>query len=306
MRKAKTIFGSDLEGDAFQSVMSHLPEGWRLYPNLPLSQLVRVGKDELSPAEWDLYLKTSIDFTLVSADSSPSLLIAFDGMGGGFSSSEKYIQKQTTRDPRRAAKMDFKLRICHSVDLPLIVVSFRETRPCTRDGVLCIINGIAAQHVARKVYHHTIREWDSEKRGHDKTWDEMMWDLAELDAKTQIDSDPFLKRMSVIWDQFAATGVKVSLESLFDPDVLTSMRAKTPFESVGCRFTATGDALHKPVVAEVWVRNWAGEELQGLLSQDAHVKSGVNPIRVAWNIAECVGREQVLDELRQVTGPVLQ
>ena len=112
-------------------------------------------------------------------------------MGGGFSSSDKYIQKRETRDPNRSAKLDFKLRTCGAVGLPLIVISFDETNPCTRDGTLSIINSIAAQHVATKVYNKTIQQWDSEKRGKGKSLDEIMWDLAELDSKTQHESAPF-------------------------------------------------------------------------------------------------------------------
>jgi hypothetical protein len=297
MRKAKSIVGSEPEGKAFQSIALHLPEGWRVYPNLPLSQLVRVGKHELPQSDWDLYLKTSIDFTLVDAENSPSLLIQFDGMGGGFSSSDKYVQIRETRDPNRSAKLNFKLRMCNSIQLPLIVVSFDETHPCTRDGMLSVINGIAAQHVARKVYQNTIQEWDSENRGEGKTYDEMIWDLAELDAKTQFESDPFLKRLASESERFISTGVQTAWENLFDPDILTAMRNKVPFESVGCRFTVTGGGLSEPVVTVVWVRNWAGEEMSGILSSDLPIKSGVNPLRVAENIARCLGQERVLEIL---------
>jgi Protein of unknown function (DUF2726) len=300
MRKAKTIFGSDPEGKAFQSIKSHLPEGWQVYPNLPFSQVVRVGKHEVSASEWDLYLKTSVDFTLVDGDINPSLIIEFDGMGGGFSSSDTYIQKWTTRDPNRSAKLNFKLRTCGAVGLPLMVISFDEAGPCTRDGTLSIINGIAAQHVATNVYKKIIQQWDSENRGRGKTYDEMMWDLARLDAKTQYESDPFLKRMAADWDRFVATGVGVSMEPLFNPEILTAMREKVPFESVGCRITAEGGGLPEPVVAVVWVRNWAGEELAGLLSPDLPVKNGVNPLRVAENIARCLGQERVLEVLGQL------
>lgn len=195
MRKAKTVFGSDPEGDAFRSLALHLPEGWAVYPNLPLAQLVRIGRQEISESEWDLYLKTSVDFTLVEAGRTPSLLIEFDGMGGGFSSFDKYVQMRMTTDPNRSAKLNFKLRICGKVDLPLLVISFEETHPCTRDGMLSIINSIAAQHVATKVKQKTIQQWDSEGRGDGKSTDEMMWELARLDAVTQTEFDPFLQRL---------------------------------------------------------------------------------------------------------------
>jgi hypothetical protein len=186
-----------------------------VYPNVPLSQIVRVGKHELSATDWDLYLKTSVDFVLVDPVARPSLAVEFDGMGGGFSSSTTYVQVRPTRDPKR-------------------------------------------------------------------------------EAKIQCEMDPFLRRCSQQYERFAATRSRVSIEPLFDPDIVTHMRQKVPFESVGCRFTAEVEVLPRPVSMVVWVRNWAGEELSGILSAECPVKSGVNPLCVAQNIAECLGQEQVL------------
>jgi hypothetical protein len=170
MRKAKTIFGSGPEGKAFQSNALQLPQGWAVYPNLPLSLLVRAGKHEISESDWDLYLKTSVDFTLVEGEGDPSLIVEFDGMGQGFNSSTTYVQFQQTRDPNRKAKLDFKLRVCDCVELPLMVISFPEIAPCTRDGLLSIVNGIVAQHIATKTYRTTIQQGilkvaGKEKRG---------------------------------------------------------------------------------------------------------------------------------------------
>jgi hypothetical protein len=297
MRKAKTIFGSHPESTAFQSITLHLPQGWAVYPNLPLSQIVRVGKHEVSQGEWEVYLKTSVDFTLVEGKGDPSLVVEFDGMGEGFSSSNTYIQFRQTRDSNRKAKLDFKLRLCERVGLPLLVISFPEIASCTRDGLLSIVNGIVAQHIATKTYQNTMQQWDSEGRGQGKTSDEMLWDVARLDGQTQCDFDPFLKRMSDHYDRFLASGVKWRLESLSDPDQLTAMRANVPFESVGARYTVEGGSLPHPVVTIVWVRNWIGKELFHDLDPCAHVKSGANPLRIAWNIAQCLGQERVLEVL---------
>jgi hypothetical protein len=299
MCKAKTIFGSNPEGAAFQSIGLHLPQGWAVYPNLPLSQLVRVGKHELSGDEWELYLKTSVDFTLVEGEGNPSLIVEFDGMGEGFSSSTTYIQFRQTRDPNRKAKLDFKLRLCDGVGLPLLVISFPETAPCTRDGLLSIVNGLFAQHIATKTYQDTIKQWDSEGRGQGQTWDAISWDLARLDGQTQCDFDPFLKRMSDHYERFVAAGVKSRLESLSQPDQLTAMRGGVAFESVGARFTVEGGGLEEPVVTVVWVRNLIGKELFYDLDPCAHVKCGVNPLRIAWNIAQCLGQERVLEVLKK-------
>jgi hypothetical protein len=303
MRMAKTIFGSDGEKEAFHAIALALPSAWSVYPNLPLSQIVRVGKHELTATDWDLYLKTSVDFVLVDAMARPSLAIEFDGMGGGFSSSKTYIQKRPTRDPKREAKLQFKLHLCDKVDLPLMVISFEETRPCTDDTTLTVLSSIAAQHVATKTYKETIAKWDTEGRGAGKTWNEILWELADLDAKTQNEMDPFLRRRADQYKRFAAAHLRVSIKSLFDPNVLTHMRQKVPFESVGCRFTAKGGALPHAVTVVVWVRNWAGAELSGALSSDCPVKSGVNPLRIAQNIAECLGQEQALRMIDEKESP---
>ena len=125
----------------------------------------------------------------------------------------------------------------------------------------------------------------------------MSWDLAQLDGKTQCDFDPFLKRMSAQYERFVATGVKWRWKPVSQPDQLTAMRTEVPFESVGIRFTAEGGGLATPVVAIVWVRNWIGKELFYDLDPCAHVKSGANPLRIALNIAQCLGQERVLEIL---------
>jgi len=85
---AKSIFGSVGEREAFRAIECSLPSGGSVYPNLPFSQLVRIGKHEFtSENEWDLYLKTSVDFVLVDQEGHPSFGIEFDGLGRGFSSS---------------------------------------------------------------------------------------------------------------------------------------------------------------------------------------------------------------------------
>ncbi len=64
MRKARTIFGSSSEKRAFEAITAQLPEGWTLFPNVPLPQIIEAKKNELKNGEWDFYLKTSIDCVL--------------------------------------------------------------------------------------------------------------------------------------------------------------------------------------------------------------------------------------------------
>jgi hypothetical protein len=240
MHKAKTIFGSVSEKRAFEAISSQLPQGWTLYPSVPFSHIVKAEKGELKAGEWDCYLKTSVDFVLTSPTCEPSLALDFDGLGEGFSLGETYVQARATEDPYRSLKINFKLRLCRAVTLPLLVISFEEVRVLCPDDARTIVHSIVGQHIADRVYRDTIRRWDGERRAVGKDPDDMMWELAQLKAELQHRYDPFRAGLEAGYDEFQRLGVAMTLEPLFQPDVLTALRSNQPFESVGCRFTAQG------------------------------------------------------------------
>lgn len=100
MKKATTIFGSNSERRAFETINKHLPSGWRLYGNTPLSQIVEIRKVELTEKKWNYYLKASVDFVLTNPTHKPVLAIEFDGLGEGYSSGKRYIlERQLEEDP---------------------------------------------------------------------------------------------------------------------------------------------------------------------------------------------------------------
>jgi hypothetical protein len=72
------------------------------------------------------------------------------------------------------------------------------------------------------------------------------------------------------------------------------MRTKQPVESVGCRFAAHGGNVTDPVTLTAWVRNFAGDEFGTILSADAPVRYGVNPLRVAESVAWYLGVKKTL------------
>ena len=295
MRKARTVFGSASEERAFHAITAQLPDGWNVYPNVPLSQIVDVEKNELRPREWDFFLKTSVDFVLTSPSSEPSLALEFDGLGDGFSLGDIYIQARPTDDPHRSLKLNFKLRLCRDVNLPLLVISFEETRTLRGDDALAVVHSIVGQHIASRVYQETVERWDAEGRGAGKSRSEMEWELAKLQSTLQHRFDPFRAGLESGWDEFQQLGVRMSLEPLFKPDILTAMRQNEPFESVGCRFIAKGGSLPASVLQVVWVRNFAGRELSGILSPELPITTGVNPLRVAENVAWYLGQKRALE-----------
>ena len=89
--------------------------------------------------------------------------------------------------------------------------------------------------------------------------------------------------------------VAMSLEPLIQPDLLAALRTGQPFDSIGCRFVARGGKLSSPVIQVVWVRNFAGSELSGILSPELSISTGVNPLRVAENVAWYFGQTRALE-----------
>lgn len=295
MKKADTIFASKSEQRAFKIIQAELPAGWSLYPNMPLSQLVKIQNDEISEIEWDFYLKSSVDFVLVTPRDKLSLAIEFDGLAGGFSSGAIYQPATPNPDPIRNKKISFKLQVCRRVDLPLLVISFDEIEALPGEDVLRIAHGLVAQHIIRLKMQSKIRHWDENDRARGKVVDEMLWDMAEAETSLQHRYDPFRKGLEAFWEKFSRANVQWSLEPVSRPDLLQALQTKHPLESVGCRFTARGGELGVPVMVTVWIRNFAGEELGYVLSADVPVAGTVNPLRVAENAAWYLGAKRVVE-----------
>ena len=181
MKKATTIFGSKSERRAFEAIDKHLPAGWKLYGNTPLSQIVEIRKGEVPDKRWDYYLKASVDFVLTNPTHEPALAIEFDGLGEGYSSGKTYIlERQSEEDPYRELKTNFKLDVCYAVGLPLIVISFEEIEHITNDETVSIVNSMVGLHIAMREYRDTIQEWDRQGKGIGKTCEELLWDDGRL------------------------------------------------------------------------------------------------------------------------------
>ena len=158
MKKSTTVFGSKSERRAFTAIEAHVPEGFKLYPNLPLSQVIEVDRNEISPVEWDFYLKSSVDFVLTDRRDEPVLAIEFDGLAGGFNSGLKYQPARVASDPNRSTKIESKLAMCFKSGLPLYVISFDEIDALPGEDSLRIVHGIIAQQLVRGDMEEKIRQ----------------------------------------------------------------------------------------------------------------------------------------------------
>lgn len=296
MKKSNIIFGSNSELKAYEAIDKHLPEGWRLYANTPLSQIVEIGRNELTEKKWNFYLKSSVDFVLTNIDHEPVLAVEFDGLGGGYSASNKYVlAQQVENDQYRELKMNFKINTCFSVGLPLIVISFEEIKQLSGDDILSLVNSIIGSHIVSREYSKTIEQWDREGRGKGKTFEEMLWEDSELRTELRIKNDPFLSNLERIYEEFEKLGASCSVTSLSKPDIMTALREKKPFESVASRYIVKGGKLPIPVIMTVWVRNFAGEEMGYSLDPEVIPSHGVNPLQVADSVAWYLSHKKALE-----------
>jgi hypothetical protein len=280
---------------AYETIDRHLLTGWRLYANTPLSQIVEVQREELSEKKWNFYLKTSVDFVLSDGRHEPVLVIEFDGLGKGYSSGEKYVlEQEVEKDPYRELKTNFKLELCYAVGLPIIIISFEEIKDLSGEDMLSVVNSMVGMHIATREYRTTIQQWDREGKGVGKSFDEMLWDDSVLRTQLNFKHDPFLSRLEENWDEFQKLGAAWKTSSVSKPDIMTALREKRSFTSVGCRYVVEGGKLATPVTVIVWVRNFAGAEMGASLDSEFIPTHGINPLKVAENIASYLGQRRAV------------
>jgi hypothetical protein len=300
MKKSQIIFGSNSELRAFEAIDRHLPDGWRLYGNTPLSQVVEIRREELTQKKWAFYLKASVDFVLTNVRHEPVLAIEFDGLGDGYTSGKKYVlDRQVEDDPYRELKTTFKIEACYAVGLPLIVISFEEIKGVGSDDVLSLVNSMIGMHIASHEYRDTIEQWDREGRGRGKTFEQLLWDDSRLRTQLGFKNDPFLSKLEAGWDEFQDLGATWSMSSLSRPDQLTALREQRPFDAVGCRYILKGGKLSVPVMMTVWVRNFAGSEMGASLDPEFIPSHGINPLKVAENVAWYLGQKKAMEIARR-------
>ena len=146
-----SIFGSRGEEDGFRSIEHSWGADYALYPQFPLSALI-APDCKLPKDEWDLFLKTSIDYVLATKEGHPILAIDFDGMGGGFDRDGEYVQVRATRDPNRKRKFDWKLSFAEQNGFPYHIVSSREFSHLGQGIELTVVDGIIGAVIANKSF----------------------------------------------------------------------------------------------------------------------------------------------------------
>jgi hypothetical protein len=224
-----SIFGSASEGKCFERLLDRWHHRLRLYPNLPLSNLVKIERNELNQGEWDFYLKSSVDYTFCDLSGRPVLSIEFDGLGGGFSAHDEYKPKYKSLDPYRKLKLDFKLKMANKLRYPLIVISDTETNYIDRSEKLTLMDGILGNFLAvYGVQDHLDRICKSIPKD---TWDTLDKEgvnfpeakdifaenlLAQAEVESKIENDPFMKEYCCYHEKIVSRFIKQGVNISYD------------------------------------------------------------------------------------------
>jgi hypothetical protein len=212
LTKVRTnVFGSRPEREAFERLKSRWSPRFEIYPNLPLANIFEVPTN-LTALEQNFFLKTSVDYTLCRPDGAPVLSVEFDGMGAGFSRGQKYVGARPTRDPNRAKKLDFKLRLADEAFYRLLVVSFDETNTVDAEDELSILDGIIAQVVVRERIGELVADLNEEieQSGRTLSDDEAQDLLLEFEVEAEMENDPFERRIGEFEIELHRLGVLYS------------------------------------------------------------------------------------------------
>ncbi|MEC4054572.1 DUF2726 domain-containing protein [Myroides odoratimimus] len=162
-----SIFDSNSEQKIFKRLKTFWSKYVDVFPQIPVRNVV--GFDNIKTFSKNIrvqnYLqKTSFDFVICELNTGrPILVIEFDGLSGGFSKESKfYIKKNPKEDIYRKLKMETKLSLCSSYQIPMIVVSYNESDILQESGdwisILDVIIGDAIEKLYYKKNYAKYRE----------------------------------------------------------------------------------------------------------------------------------------------------
>jgi len=275
-----SVFNSSAEKGMYQSLRSQWGSVYDVFPSVPFANIIDVDKVAgLTDAERSFLLHTSVDFTLCEKDSwRPIMSIEFDGVSHGFSKDGRYVP--VLAEPKRAWRLDLKVRVATQVGYPFFVVSWHEKSPIDSETHLTIVDGIIGQVLAHQALPKILDRLLAEAK--DRIAGAPPHLRAELEQEEQelvfdaemlatLEHNPIARRASELEWQLAERGLFKGRGSvpLFDPELpdlpcdclchkfLEAFKARVEaFEGVrrvGCKMilhTAVGD-----VQETVWVNN---------------------------------------------------
>ena len=153
-----SIFDSKSEKRIFKRLKTFWSKYVDVFPQIPVRNLVgyhEVLKFDNNSKVKDFLLKTSFVFVICELDTGvPILVVEFDGLSGGFSRNGTFYIKETIQDDKyRKLKMDTKLRLCSTYQVPMIVLSYGECNLLSESGDWITILDVIIGDALEKKYH---------------------------------------------------------------------------------------------------------------------------------------------------------
>jgi len=272
-----SVFGSKSEREVFKAIKSEWGKEYNIWHNLPFAQIIDFADLELTRAEKEYLLKTSIDFTLCTKDDKPILSIEFDGLTKGFSKGGEFIETSPYPEAKnRKWKMDTKLKFCRESNYPLFVVSYAEKIPIVEKIKLTIVDSIIGQALAKRHFIPTISKAVEEQQEFldglppDEQQDYIQDLVISVEVDLEFEHDPVTREVGLLETKARTTGYCSSYQlqyltdpelpiprDLFDVETLKKrVEAYEKLEKIGCKITAK---TYKGDISETaWMRYVSG------------------------------------------------
>lgn len=302
----RTIFDSHNERELFSSIESQWSErGFVLYPSLPFANIFDITKLDVTPEERTFLFKTSVDYTLCTKEGQPVMSIEFDGLSHGFSRRGEYIavRDAPSNDPKRHWKLNLKVRLATADDYPLLVVSYHEKNPISKDTHLTIVDGaigqvLAARHFRQRLTEHVAEaETQLAEMSSTEAHEHMLDACISLEVDAAFEWNPLARAAAMSAYELFETGISsTSSQSYLDPPGIPPEARGDYLSPDGEGFAARVDAFNRAT--------WVGcrityDTSRGPASADAWVRNiehaGVHPLGLAEDIAKLLAGQRARD-----------
>lgn len=278
MRVRSSILDSESEKQLFSAISGSWEPQYRLYPQVPFTNLVELDERALAAAELSFLHKSSVDFALAQRDGSPLLGIEFDGIAHGISTRGQYRPGvMLPSDRGRAWKLALKLKVAAAAQFPFVVISYEEKAILEEATQLTIAHGIVGSFLARIATQQRVAELVEEVADTlaQLSPDDRQAQLQDMVLAAELDADyewnPIFRRSielsGALRDASPMTTIAYSydqdpprpercepMEDDCDVDTLERWWASIRRHGVTCTITTPDWTLSRTV----WVRNFEG------------------------------------------------
>jgi len=206
MKPKRFVYGSRSEWDVIRALQRKWEKTFSLHHNIPILNIIDVdvvadispreidvSAEKISLRDYDYLKKTSVDIVLCDkATEVPLICVEFDGWSLGFSKRSKYIPGKV--DALRARKMEMKCKCFALANIPLFIVSSRETQPLDNATATSLLDGFIGQMWAGqqtwKEFASKLKSGDlSPSESHSKWYEERLY-------QHRYEHDPLMKEAS--------------------------------------------------------------------------------------------------------------